>query len=233
MAQREGGGQQGRKTASEGHPFLKGLMIGLILGVSLSAGVALYVTHMPSPFVAHSGQSSTAPDRPPAEMPDISRHGLMNPSPVTSDGAAAVPVPANPETAPATANLAPAAVPPASAPVPIPETATPVPAPVATVPAVPKVSQPPAQVISYFVQTGAFAKQEEAENQRAHLALLGLDATILSPETADRQSLYRVRIGPMSSVDEVRTLVATLKNNGLSANIIKVTSVKTKDASVH
>ncbi|MDE1942090.1 MAG: SPOR domain-containing protein [Betaproteobacteria bacterium] len=230
MAQREGGGQQGSKTASEGHPFLKGLMIGLILGVSLSAGVALYVTHMPSPFVAHSGQSSTAPDRPPAEMPDISRHGLMNPSPVTSDGAAP-PVPANAETAPATANL----VPPAAAPAigPVPATATPVPAPVATVPPVPKVAQPPAQVISYFVQTGAFAKQEEAENQRAHLALLGLDATILSPETVDRQSLYRVRIGPMSSVDEVRTLVATLKNNGLSANIIKVTSVKTKDASVH
>lgn len=232
MAQREAGGQQGRKTASREHPFLKGLMIGLVLGVSLSAGVALYVTHMPSPFVAHSGQSSTAPDRPPAEMPDISRHGLMNPSPVTSDGAAA-PVPAAPETPPATATPAPAEGMPSLAPVPAPAAATPVPAPAATVSPAPKVSQPPVQAISYFVQTGAFARQEEAENQRAHLALLGLDATILSPETVDRQSLYRVRIGPMSSVDEVRTLVATLKNNGLSANIIKVTSVKTKDASVH
>ncbi|MDE1989166.1 MAG: SPOR domain-containing protein [Betaproteobacteria bacterium] len=228
MAQREAG-QQGRKSSSREHPFLRGLLIGLVLGVSLSAGVALYVTHMPSPFVAHSGQSSTAPDHPPAEMPDISRHGLMNPSPVTSESAAPVPA-ATPEAAPTAAPVSGVApgTPGATLPLPAP---TPQAPPVT--PAV-KAPEPATQApISYFVQTGAFGKQEEADNQRAHLALLGIDATVLSPETADRQSLYRVRIGPMSTVDEVRTLVATLKNNGLSANIIKVTSVKTKDTTVH
>ena len=230
MAQRDAA-QQSRKSSSREHPFLRGLLIGLVLGVSLSAGVALYVTHMPSPFVAHSGQSSTAPDHPPAEMPDISRHGLMNPSPVTSEGAAPVPAPA-PQAAP-NAPLAPVpdaatGTPGAMLPLPSPASQTP------TVTPTVKAPEPATQaVISYFVQTGAFGKQEEADNQRAHLALLGIDATVLSPETADRQSLYRVRIGPMSSVDEVRTLVATLKNNGLSANIIKVTSVKTKDTTVH
>lgn len=230
MAQRDGG-QQGRKSTSREHPFLKGLLIGLVLGVSLSAGVALYVTHMPSPFVAHSGQSSTAPDHPPAEMPDISRHGLMNPSPVTSESAAPAPA-AAPETTPA-APLAPA---PVAAPA-APGIAAPLPVPAPQAPPVtPSAKAPeptPQAITTYFVQTGAFGKQEEADNQRAHLALLGVDATVLSPETADRQSLYRVRIGPISSFDEVRTLVATLKNNGLSANIIKVTSVKTKDTTVH
>ncbi|MDE2624061.1 MAG: SPOR domain-containing protein [Betaproteobacteria bacterium] len=228
MAQREAG-QQARKSSSREHPFLRGLLIGLVLGVGLSAGVALYVTHMPSPFVAHSGQSSTAPDHPPAEMPDISRHGLMNPSPVTSEGAAPVPA-AAPEASPIAAPVPGAAPATLGATLPLP---APAPQAPPVTPAV-KAPEPAAQAaISYFVQTGAFGKQEEADNQRAHLALLGIDATVLSPETTDRQSLYRVRIGPMSTVDEVRTLVATLKNNGLSANIIKVTSVKTKDTTVH
>lgn len=176
--------------------FLKGLLTGLVLGVALSAAVAIYVTRMPSPFVAHSTQSSTAPDKPPAEMPDISRQGLMNPSPV-------IPGAANP----LLQNQAPGDAAPAAAPV-APENVS---------------------VMTYFVQTGAFAKESEAENQRANLALMGVDAAVLSPEVGDKP-LYRVRIGPIVSVDEVRTLVATLKNNGISTNIIKVNSVKPKDS---
>jgi len=188
-------------------PFLKGLLTGLVLGVVLSAAVALYVSRMPSPFVAHSTQSSTAPDKPAAEMPDISRQGLMNPSPVTPG--AANPFPQNQPPGPGDAT-------PATAPV----------APEAVAP--PKLPEP-VTVVTYFVQTGAFAKESEAENQRANLALMGMDAAVLSPEAGDKQ-LYRVRIGPIVSVDEVRTLVATLKNNGISTNIIKVNSVKPKDA---
>jgi len=188
-------------------PFLKGLLTGLVLGVALSAAVALYVSRMPSPFVAHSTQSSTAPDKPAAEMPDISRQGLMNPSPV-------IPGAANPFPQ----NQAPG-----------PGDATPATAPVAPEAVAPPKSPEPVTVVTYFVQTGAFAKESEAENQRANLALMGMDAAVLSPEAGDKQ-LYRVRIGPIVSVDEVRTLVATLKNNGISTNIIKVNSVKPKDA---
>jgi cell division protein FtsN len=189
-------------------PFLKGLLIGLVLGVTLSAAVALYVSHMPSPFVAHSTQSSTAPDKPVAEMPDISRQGLMNPSPVISGA------PSPPSQTPDSGDARPPA-----------QTEAAPPAQEAVVP--PKSSD--ASAVTYFVQTGAFAKESEADNQRANLALMGVDATVLSPEAGDK-SLYRVRVGPIISVDEVRTLVATLKNNGISTNIIKVNSVKPKDA---
>ena len=220
MAQREGAQQHRKHPSGGGHPFFRGLLIGMVSGVALSAGVALYVSHMPSPFVAHSGQSSTAPDHPPVEMPDISRHGLMNPSPVSTDAAApaATAVPPSPEAAPQPLQPAPTAA--GSA-------------------APPAVQAPPMKMpdngapsVTYFVQTGAFAKESEADNQRAHLALLGIDAAVLAPEAGDRQSLYRVRIGPVATVDEVRTLMATLKNNGLSANVIKVTSVKPKDPPV-
>ncbi len=202
-------GHRSNPRPSRNTPFLKGLLVGLVLGVALSAGVALYITRMPSPFVAHSTQSSTAPDKPIAEMPDVSRQGLMNPSPVTS-GAASIPFNIDlgrteGTTSPA-ADLAPFQA-----------------------PATPSTASEPMTTVTYFVQTGAFSKESEAENQRANLALMGVDATVLSPEVGDKP-LYRVRVGPIVSVDEVRTLVATLKNNGITTNIIKLNSIKPKDA---
>jgi cell division protein FtsN len=138
-------------------------------------------------------------------MPDVSRHGLINPSPVQPDLSA----PATPAAPAAEADTDAAAIAP-SIPLPAPE--------------VLPITEP---AVTYFVQTGAFQKQTEADNQRARLALTGVDATILSPEVGAKP-LYRVRVGPIVSVDEVRTLVATLKNNGISTNIITVDNTKTK-----
>lgn|SRR5487761_2633903 len=197
-----------KPVPTHGSSFLKGLMVGMVLGVALCAGVALYVMRLHNPFTPHADQASVAPDKPAADMPDVSRHGLINPSPMHPDLLA----PAAPSTAPATGATAPTDTAAIAPPVPLP---APAPLPI-TEPAV-----------TYFVQTGAFQKQAEADNQRARLALTGVDATILSPEVGEKP-LYRVRVGPIVSVDEVRTLVATLKNNGIPTNIIRVDNTKTK-----
>ncbi len=192
-----------KPVPTHGAPFLKGLMVGMVLGVALCAGVALYVMRLHNPFTPHADQASVAPDKPTADMPDVSRHGLINPTPVRPDLLA-------PSTAPAADATAPrdnaAIAPPLPTPAPLP------------------ITEP---AVTYFVQTGAFQKQAEADNQRARLALTGVDATILSPEVGEKP-LYRERVGPIVSVDEVRTLVATLKNNGIPTNIIKVDNTKTK-----
>ena len=192
-----------KPVPTHGAPFLKGLMVGMVLGVALCAGVVLYVMRLHNPFTPHADQASVAPDKPAADMPDVSRHGLINPTPVRPDLLA-------PSTAPAADATAPrdnaAIAPPLPTPAPLP------------------ITEP---AVTYFVQTGAFQKQAEADNQRARLALTGVDATILSPEVGEKP-LYRVRVGPIVSVDEVRTLVATLKNNGIPTNIIKVDNTKTK-----
>jgi len=192
-----------KPVPTHGAPFLKGLMVGMVLGVALCAGVALYVMRLHNPFTPHADQASVAPDKPAADMPDVSRHGLINPTPVRPDLLA-------PSTAPAADATAPrdnaAIAPPLPTPAPLP------------------ITEP---AVTYFVQTGAFQKQAEADNQRARLALTGVDATILSPEVGEKP-LYRVRVCPIVSVDEVRTLVATLKNNGIPTNIIKVDNTKTK-----
>jgi cell division protein FtsN len=194
-----------------GGRFLNGVLVGLMLGVAISAGVAIYVTHMPSPFLARNAHlDDSAANKPAAEMPEISRHGLINPSPTQPENASA------PVTQPQEQPAAPSD-----------QMVAPVP-PVTSEPTrAPEAAQAPT---TYFIQTGAFQKEAEADNQRATLALLGIDATILSPEAGDKQPLYRVRIGPMVSVDEVRTVTATLKNSGISTTLIKV---KPKSAVTH
>ena len=49
-----------------------------------------------------------------------------------------------------------------------------------------------------LLQVGSFTKFEEADQQKAKLALLGLVATIETSKGRDNALWYRVRIGPMS-----------------------------------
>ena len=59
---------------------------------------------------------------------------------------------------------------------------------------------------SYYVQAGAFAGLEEAEQQRAKLAMLGLEGRITERDQGGR-TVYRVRVGPMdrAQADEARS----------------------------
>lgn len=190
-------------------PAFLAFLVGLALGVLISAGVALYVTHMPSPFVERGVQSSDAPEKPIATVPAVSSQGLMNPIPVAPGSSPPPEVPA-------------AQTPPAS-PATTPETPVPPPAPTASQPPQGTDSKPTlhSAQTTWFIQTGAFGKASEAENQRGQLALVGVDATVLSPTTSDGKSLYRVRIGPLTNQDEVQALVATLRNSGFSTNVTK------------
>lgn len=73
-----------------------------------------------------------------------------------------------------------------------------------------------------FLQAGAFQKQEEADNLKARLALMGVEATVQSAEVPEKGVVHRVRIGPFTSVDELSRVRATLAENGIQASLIKV-----------
>ncbi|MCC6068710.1 SPOR domain-containing protein [Ferrovum sp. PN-J185] len=213
---------------SGGMKLFKGVLIGLVLGVALSAGTAVYVTHMPNPFVKKVDSVDSSSDKPINEMPDVSKHGIMNPTTVEgSNGTVgalitpSMPQPVvntpQPVSPPAVTNndaannqvMVPGGVTTPQATVDnnqnAPQTATENSA---------KSSQP-ASKISLFVQTGAFKQAREAEDQRANLALIGVDANVIAPN-GGQEKLYRVRIGPLSNMDEAHTLISTLKSNGFS-----------------
>ncbi|MEO1766741.1 SPOR domain-containing protein [Thiobacter aerophilum] len=73
-----------------------------------------------------------------------------------------------------------------------------------------------------FLQAGAFQNQSDADNLKARLALMGVEATVQSTELPDKGVWHRVRIGPFTSLDEMSQVRATLAQNGIQATLVKV-----------
>jgi cell division protein FtsN len=75
---------------------------------------------------------------------------------------------------------------------------------------------------TFFLQAGAFQNAPDADNLKARLALLGVEATIETSTTLDKGVLHRVRIGPYTSVEELNRARDTLKQNGVQTTLVKV-----------
>jgi cell division protein FtsN len=72
------------------------------------------------------------------------------------------------------------------------------------------------------LQAGAFQNAPDADNLKARLALMGLEATIQTTTLPDRGTWHRVRVGPYSSVEELARTRDTLKQNGVETTLVKV-----------
>jgi cell division protein FtsN len=75
--------------------------------------------------------------------------------------------------------------------------------------------------VVFFVQTGAFASQSEADAQKASLAMQGMQSQI-SEGLIDGKSLWRVRIGPFANVDDSGIVRSKLTGMGIKPAVIKV-----------
>jgi cell division protein FtsN len=75
--------------------------------------------------------------------------------------------------------------------------------------------------VVFFVQTGAFASQSEADAQKATLAMQGMQSQI-SEGLVDGKSVWRVRIGPFANVDDSGIVRGKLTGMGIKPAVIKV-----------
>jgi cell division protein FtsN len=75
---------------------------------------------------------------------------------------------------------------------------------------------------AFFLQAGAFQNAPDADNLKARLALLGVEAGIETSTIPDKGVWHRVRIGPYTSVEELNRTRDTLKQNGVQTTLIKV-----------
>lgn len=198
---------------------LVGFIIGLVVGLAVALGVAVYVTKVPIPFM-NKGQNRTA-DQDAAEEkknkdwdPNAPLYGKKAAKAGDQDAA----LDAKPEPKPE-AKVEPKAAErkPDVATKVDPKSADPLgdlakaktaepkvvdAKPVEVKPAETKAAAP-ADPFIYFVQAGAYRTADEAEAQRAKLALLGLDAKISERDQGGR-TVHRVRVGPMDKVDAER-----------------------------
>jgi cell division protein FtsN len=177
-----------------GGSLLVGILIGLVLGLSIALGVAWYINKMPSPFLARPAPSPKAPAK------GEPRDGLVKGEDRTAKAA--------PEGKPRfdfykilPGDGQPAADPPPSS--------------------AQKASTAPDKD-AFFLQAGAFQNAADADNLKARLALIGVEATIQSATLPDKGTWHRVRIGPYANVEALNSVRDVLKQNGYDTSLIKV-----------
>lgn len=217
-----------KAQASQRGGFVLGLIVGLLLGLGLALGVALYVTKVPIPFVNKVPQRTAEQDAEEAARnrnwdPNAALGGRASAKAASgvvggnSPEAGATPAPAATPT-PQAQTPAPAPAPaakPASAAT---ASATPAPKAAASAPATAAAGSDP---YVYFVQAGAYTRSEDAEGQRAKLAMQGFSAKIYEREQSGR-TVYRVRLGPLDSRDEAEGLQRKVEAGGMEANLVRV-----------
>ncbi len=74
---------------------------------------------------------------------------------------------------------------------------------------------------AYILQAGSFKSVAEADQRRAKLALLGIESKI-QQVTLDTDTWERVRIGPMSNLDELNRIRTRLRQADVDALVIRV-----------
>ncbi|HZZ92628.1 MAG TPA: SPOR domain-containing protein [Usitatibacter sp.] len=206
------------------HPMLLGIIIGLLLGILISLSVALWLNRLSNPFVEKGRQAESPSHVPPAPAP-ASPEPQRTPE-RTGRGADKAPVVAEEKPArtdrprfefyqilPGEKNAETEAKAAAKSPAP------PVVVKPGSSPAAPK----PHSGEIYWLQAGAFTDQKEADNQKAKIALTGLEATVKPADVPGRGTLFRVRLGPYQSLDDANRMKSTLAQNGVAAAIIHTT----------
>ena len=81
--------------------------------------------------------------------------------------------------------------------------------------------RPPSVKAKYYLQAGAFQNADDADNVKAQLALLGIEAQIQTSVIADKGVIHRVRIGPFTAMDTVNSTRALLVQNNIDADLVK------------
>lgn len=206
-----------------GGSFL-GFILGLVVGLAGALAVAVYVTKVPVPFLNKNG--TRAPDQEAEDKrnknwdPNAPLYGKNPARPVTpapEEAAKGEAPAAAPETAaaPASAPAARAGKPEAAAPSddPLGDLAR----------AKSKTAPAPAEAdpFQYFVQAGAFRTQQDADAQRAKLAMLGWEARVSERETNGR-TVFRVRVGPFAKRDDAESLKGKLDGAGVDSALVRV-----------
>jgi len=212
--------------------FLIGLVIGLLIGLALALGVALYVTKAPNPFV-----NRVQPRPPGQDAAEIERNRSWDPNSSLA-GKNPAPVAASAPTSgvlPPTAATNPTPTPPTVTDPTLPNAASAArplrPAAGASGTATAAASAPSARAsqalaagadpFSYFVQAGAFARSEDAEQQRAKLALLGVESRLTEREQGGR-TVYRVRVGPFEKKEDADAAKEKLGDAGVDSALVRV-----------
>ncbi len=211
-------------AAAQRGGFILGAVVGLLVGLAVALGVALWVTKVPVPFVNKVPQRTAEQDAAEAE-----RNRNWDPNaPLANKQVPRIAAPAASAAAAAAASAPAAATPPATG---LPSVRDPAAilagrAPTAATSAASAPSGAASQPVGadpfvYFVQAGAYVSPADAEQQRARLAMMGLNAKITEREQSGR-TMHRVRVGPFDKRDLADAAKGQLDGAGIESVLVRV-----------
>ena len=73
----------------------------------------------------------------------------------------------------------------------------------------------------FYLQAGAFRNPADADNLKAQLALLGVEAMIQTSDIPGKGVFHRVRVGPYRAMNEVDRTRSLLTQNNIPATVVK------------
>ncbi|HKK14278.1 MAG TPA: SPOR domain-containing protein, partial [Gammaproteobacteria bacterium] len=76
----------------------------------------------------------------------------------------------------------------------------------------------------YLLQAGSFQEIKKADELKARLALIGLEASIQTVTIDGRKTWNRVRLGPYTDLGKLNTARSRLKDHHINAILLKVKS---------
>lgn len=184
---------------SKGSPFLTGLLVGILLGVGLSVGLTMYIKGTDSPFdekkTVHPNKDTAAEKLPKQK--------------IATDNA--LPSEENPDdtgTKKTDNQFDFYTI--------LPETESTV-----TEKEI-KDSKLTVKRDNYFLQVGAFQEEADADNMKAKLALQGFEAVVQTATIPEKGVWHRVRVGPLSDIDQINKIRGDLTTGGFNTDLIKV-----------
>jgi cell division protein FtsN len=118
----------------------------------------------------------------------------------------------------------------------VPEKAAPITAPPDTAPSfdfykvlpggtsgdMPTAAAPAAAMPQFYLQAGAFQNANDADNLKAQLALLGVEAAIQTGDLGSKGVFHRVRVGPFRVMDEINRTRSLLTQNNIPTTLVRV-----------
>ena len=189
--------RQSTNGKSKGKPFITGLLLGLLLGVGISAGLAIFIKNGDSPF---TNKAPRIEQQPVTAVPDPAVQDEAQEKP-RFDFYTILPGKESPVTDQEIKQKEQAEQAHAETPE----------------------QQPDAKASeNYFLQVGAFQTEREADNMKAQLALLGLEAVVQTATIPGKGIWHRVRVGPFSELAQINKSRSELARNGFKADLIKV-----------
>jgi cell division protein FtsN len=194
--------QPAKKKSAGG--TLVGMFIGLVIGVAMAAGVVWYLNKSPLPFVEKV--------QPPAKADAANGKSGQPTQPLALPGKPGDPIPEKrfqfydilPGKADAVPDKAPK--PDAKKEEPKKDEA--------------KKEESKESKTPLFLQAGSFSTAQDADNQKAKLAFMGVEAVVQQVMIQDK-TFYRVRVGPYTKIDELNKVRAELAKSGIEAQLAK------------